>query len=127
MSTFKPKLVSVQAASASITFPNFNGAFITNRGAVGAVTYTLDDPTAANTGSWVEVFIVTDQTVTVRAVSASKVTVFNNQTATSIAYSTAGQKMGNSLRAVSDGTTWLISLFPSTTSAAQTAATATIA
>ena len=59
--------------------------------------------------------------------SASKVTVFNNQTATSIAYSTAGQKMGNSLRAVSDGTTWLISLFPSTTSAAQTAATATIA
>lgn len=127
MSTFKPKLISVQATSASITFPNFNGAFITNRGATGAATYTLDDPTTANAGSWVEFFIVADQTVTVRAVSASKMTVFNNATATSIAYSTGSQKIGNGMRCTSDGTTWLVTLSPATTSAAQTTATATIA
>jgi hypothetical protein len=54
-------------------------------------------------------------------------TVFNNQTATSISWATGGQQMGNGCECISDGTTWLVLLNPSTASGATTVSTITIA
>ena len=99
---------------------------LTNRGAA-TMTWTLPDPSAALTGVWVETFNIGANGVTLRAVSASKLTVFNNAAATSIAWSTAGNIIGSGCTATCDGTTWLIHLNPGTTSAAQTAAQVTIA
>src|SRR5438552_16492634 len=127
MSNTYAKVVTPVTANTSLTFPGFNGALVTNRGAGGAVTLTLDDPTTANAGCWCEMSIVADQSVTLRAVSASKLTVFNNAAATSIAWTTASNKIGSGCTAVSDGTTWLIMLNPGTTSGAATAAQVTIA
>ena len=127
MSNTYAKVVTAVTANTSVTFPGFNGALITNRGAGGAITLTLDDPTTANAGCWCEIFIVADQSVTLRAVSASKMTVFNNAAATSIAWTTASNKIGSGCKVTCDGTTWLVQLNPGTTSGAATAATLTIA
>ena len=127
MSNTYAKVVTAVTANTSLTFPGFNGALVTNRGASGAVTLTLDDPTTANAGCWVQTFNIAAQNVTLRAVSASKLTVFNNAAATSIAWSTASNLIGSGCTAVSDGTTWLIMLNPGTTSGAATAAQVTIA
>jgi hypothetical protein len=118
--------VTAKTANYTITGSE-NGAVLTNRGAGGAVTFTLPDPTASFIGFTVRFFNVADQNVTVRAVSASKLTVFNNAAATSIAFTTAGNLIGSGCTAVCDGTTWLIFLNPGTTSGAQTAVQLTIA
>lgn len=79
----------------------------TNRGAVGAVTFTL--PTLNNQpdymGLWYEFQGVADQTFTVAA-AAGKAVCFNNAAATSLACSTGGQKIGALIRAMWDGTSW---------------------
>lgn len=86
------------------------GALFTNRGAVGAVTFTL--PTLTNQpdamGIWAEFVGVADQTFTVAA-AAGKAVCVNNAAATSLACSTGNQKIGARIRAVWDGTSWILS------------------
>ncbi len=98
--------------TATLTKDDF-GTVVTNRGAVAAATYTLPDPSASFAGAWVEFRVEAGQNVTVRAVSASKLVVFNNAAATSIAFSTAAELIGNGLRATcnDNGTKWLIAVY----------------
>lgn len=79
-----------------------SGSRITTRGATGAVTATLPQPQTGNP-SWdgytVEFHAGADQTLTVAA-AANKAVTFNNLTATSLAASTGGQKIGALIKAV---------------------------
>jgi hypothetical protein len=84
-----------------------HGKILTNRGASGAVTITLP-PTADIVAGWsIRVFVVADQTVTVASNTADTMTLFNDATADSLAFSTASEKIGGGVECVWDGTSWL--------------------
>jgi hypothetical protein len=83
------------------------GTLFTNRGAAGAVTFTLPVITANMAGLWYEFRGVAGQNITVAA-AAGTVVAFNNAAATSVTTSTAGQLIGAHQRAVCDGTSWHI-------------------
>lgn len=100
------------------------GALFTNRGASGAVNFTT--PTAPPRGFWFEVHCVAAQNVTVTAGTADTMILFNDATADSIAWSTAGEIIGSGARFTWDGTGWITQQYPASTSAAQTVATVTI-
>jgi hypothetical protein len=79
-----------------------SGHRFTNRGAVGAVTFTLPTPNAGDrnrNGYRLEFYGVADQTITVAA-AAGKAVALNNAAATSLAASTGGQKIGALIVAV---------------------------
>lgn len=102
---------NVEAKTADYTLTaNDWGKFFTNRGAAGAVTFTL--PTAASTapGFYADFFVVANQNVIV-AGTAGEVVAFNDATANSVAFSTADEKVGGGLRAVCDGTSWLMFVY----------------
>jgi hypothetical protein len=80
------------------------GSIFTNRGAAGAVTFTLPSPSA---GAYYFFAGVADQNITISAGAGLAVT-FNNAAAASLAFSTAGNKIGAFAAAISDGTQWLL-------------------
>lgn len=71
------------------------GTLFTNTGAAGAVVFTLP-ALAAGLGPF-EFLVTANQNVTVAA-PAGKLVTFNNAAATSVAFSTAGQKIGGRVR-----------------------------
>lgn len=87
------------------------GTIFTNRGASGAVTFTLPSPSS---GAYYFFAGVADQNITISAGSAIAVSV-NNAACTSIAFSTSSQKIGSFAVAVADGTSWLLINLGSTT------------
>ena len=96
--------VGVHTASATLAYSDLNRLH-TNRGAAGAVTLTL--PAASGSGGrYVDVFVVADQNVVVAAASGEMV-AHNNAAATSVAWSTSGDKIGSGARFICDGTSWL--------------------
>lgn len=88
-----------------------SGTTFTNRGAGGAVTITLPTPGVPNTRRWrgYTLFFngVADQNIAFAA-AAGKAVCINNAAATSLTASTNSQKIGALLRAVWDGTSWLL-------------------
>lgn len=98
----------VKTADYSVVLAD-NGTRFTTRGAAGAVVFTLPDPTTAYKGFLAEFYNEADQNMTVRAVSADKLVAFNDLTATSVALSTSGNKVGSGFRVyVNDnGSAWL--------------------
>jgi ABC-type proline/glycine betaine transport system substrate-binding protein len=105
-----PRIVrSILAKTANYTVlvTDGSGTVFTNRGAAGAVTYTLPAPTPQLTGVVYEFHGVADQVFTVSA-GAGKAVAFNNAAAASLAASTAGQKIGARIKAICDGTSWLL-------------------
>jgi hypothetical protein len=76
-----------------------NGATFTNAGASGAVVFTLPTPNAGMLGWWYDFVGLADQNITVAAPTADTLIAINDLTADSVALSTAGQKIGGSLRA----------------------------
>src|SRR5262245_10161847 len=84
-----------------------SGTVFTNRGAGAAVTFTLPVITPALAGVTYEFEGVADQNITVAGAAGSVVT-FNNAAATSLAASTAGQKIGAHITAYCDGTSWFL-------------------
>jgi hypothetical protein len=84
-----------------------SGTIFTNRGAAGAVTFTLFAPTRAANGVYYEFQGVAGQNISVNG-GAGNVVTFNNAAATSATSSTAGGLIGSSFRAVCDGTSWLV-------------------
>lgn len=102
----RPKLkITVKTASYTVT-PNDFGSVLTTRGASGAITFTLPAAGTTNKGEWVLFVNVADQNMIVT--EASGLTVFNNATATSIAFETSSEKIGGAFLAISDGTTWCV-------------------
>lgn len=85
------------------------GTTFTNRGATGAVVFTLPAPSKALMGWWYRFRSHADQDVTVKTATADTLVTFNDQTADSLAASTAGQKIGAEMEAFCDGTSWFVS------------------
>jgi hypothetical protein len=83
------------------------GTLFTTRGAAGAVTFTLPAITGNMAGLWYEFVGVANQTFAV-AGAAGTVVTFNNAAAASVTCSTAGAKIGAHIRAVCDGTSWVV-------------------
>lgn len=84
------------------------GTVFTNRGAGGAVNFTLPAPTRKTLGWWYRFKCVVDQTITVTAPVADTLVCLNDATADSLAISTGGQKIGGEIEAqcieTADGT-----------------------
>lgn len=95
----------VVAKTAAYTIRNEDlGTIITNRGDGDALTLTLPATTEVESGWWCEVLVIADQTVTVAAGTADTLLTFNDIAADSVAYSTAGQKIGAHAKIIFDGT-----------------------
>lgn len=82
-----------------------NGTLFTNRGAGGAVVFTL--PATAKKGLRYRFYVVADQSVTVTCGTADTGVAFNDAAVDSVAFSTASKKVGASLEVIGDGTSWL--------------------
>lgn len=109
---FRPlgRIFSTRARATDLTLTAAdNGTRFTTLGAAGAVAFTLPNPTAALRGMVVEFYNEVDQNLTVTTASGSNVVAFNNLTASSVALSTSGNKIGSGFRMTvnSDGTKWL--------------------
>lgn len=122
MSRFKngPYEISAKAASYTVTTGDF-GKFFTTRGATGAITFTLPAVTAGMAGAAVEFFNIADQDMIV-AGTAGELVTFNDAAANSVATSTSSEQIGSHIKAICDGTSWLIIL---STEETQTATVAT--
>ena len=99
--------VNALTANTTLNTDHFGG-IITNRGAAGAVTLTLPAVTAALSGAWFEYRGVANQNVTVAA-AANTLIALNDATATSLAFSTANEKIGAHGSFFCDGTSWFAS------------------
>ncbi len=100
---------NVQAVTAdyTVTDQDFGKRFTTTGGG-GARVFTMLDP-AGFDGEWVEFFNTVDQSMTVKAgASGHAFIVFDDLTATSVAYSTANNKIGSGFRLTSDGIVWMV-------------------
>ena len=94
-------------ADYTVTDQDFGTRFTTTGGG-GARVFTMPDPASFN-GEWVEFFNTVNQSMTVKAgTSSHKFIVFNDLTATSVAYSTSNNKSGCGFRLLSDGLVWMV-------------------
>ena len=98
------KDVVAKTANYTVTTDDTDTLF-TNRGATGAVTFTL--PATARKGLRFGFFVVADQNVIVAAGTADTMVCFNDPTADSIAFSTSSEKVGAFIEIIGDGTGWL--------------------
>jgi hypothetical protein len=100
--------LTVKATSYTVVAAD-NGTLFTTRGAAGAVTFTL--PTLA-LGLAFEFYNEADQNMIVAAAVANTMVVFNNLTASSIAFQTASEKIGGkiSVRANDNASKWLVTV-----------------
>lgn len=108
MDGFTRYIIEAKTTDYTIADGDFGKTF-TTRGASGAVTFTLPNPTTTPSGVWVDFYTVAGQN-TVIATTADKMTVFNDATATSITFSEAAHLIGNFVRCICDGTTWLVAV-----------------
>ena len=96
--------VTALTANTVLSATQLNG-HITNRGAGGAITITLPD--AAVAGDWFEYWGVADQNVTFASQTADTLLAgLNDAAADSLAFSTAGNKIGARATGLYDGTQW---------------------
>lgn len=105
--TTGPFSVVAKTANYTLTAADVGKCF-TNTGAAGAVVFTL--PTAAP-GYVFEFFVTANQTVTITAPSG-KLIAFNNAAATSAAWSTSNEKIGQSARVIMNDAGDKYMLFP---------------
>lgn len=96
--------VSAKTADYTVTEADNNTLF-TNRGAAGAVIFTL--PVTAKLGLRYGFYVAADQSVTVTAGTADTIVAFNDIAADSVAFSTASEKVGGMYEVIGDGTGWL--------------------
>lgn len=98
--------IEAKTANYSVTAADCGKTF-TNRGATGAVNFTLPATAEIEAGWWARFFVVADQNVTVTSATADTMSVFNDATADSIAFSTVAERIGGGIEVVWDGTSWL--------------------
>lgn len=75
------------------------GTVFTNRGATGAVVFTLPTPTRALLGHWYRFKCVVDQNVTVAVPTVDTAVAKNDLAADSLAISTSNEKIGAEIEA----------------------------
>ena len=97
----------LQAVTADRTLVNYeSGSWFTNRGASGAVVFTL--PASPKLGVWFRFSTVAGQTLTITAGTADTMIVFNDATADSVSFGTSSAKIGAGADVVFDGTGWIV-------------------
>lgn len=99
--------VSAKTANYTILASDPCGTLFTNRGAAGAVSFTLPSPTLFKAGHYFDFVGIADQSITVVTLTADTLIGFNDIAADSVAMSTAGAKIGAHARVISDGTSWI--------------------
>lgn len=88
--------------------PGDIGKLFTNRGASGAVVFTLPVVADLTAGWWCEFFVAANQSFAIASSgSADNITTFNDATADSVTINTSGERIGFGARYVWDGTGWL--------------------
>ena len=108
MATANKLVPNISAKTANYTLTQSDwGCIFTNRGATGAITFTLPAVSGTPAGAYATFFVVADQTVTV-AGTAGELVTFNDAAANSVAFSTASEKIGAGVTVVCDGTSWLV-------------------
>lgn len=100
------QLIAAKTAAYSVLAADL-GTIFTNRAAGGAVTFTLPATTTIAAGWHCKFFVAADQTVTIASNTADTMTMFNDLTADSIAFSTSSEKIGGGVEVYWDGTGWL--------------------
>jgi hypothetical protein len=102
--------------------PGDEGAFFTNRGAAGTITFTLPTNSTITSGWWAEFYTVAAQSIAVASDPAD--TLITHADATSDSITTAAT-IGQHIKVVFDGTGWAVISDPSaaTTATAVTAVT----
>lgn len=102
------------STSTSVTFTSAHYGLEFLWSPSGTATATLPANGAA-AGSWFIVTVLTDQTTTISAATADTLITVNDATADSVAFSTAGQKIGSSVKFISNGSVWIAINLGSTT------------
>ncbi len=108
------RTVLVKTASYQVQTSDI-GKILTNRGAAGAVTFTLPAVTSPTlpTGWWCEFFCIVDEDLVIASAGSNdNIVTINDATADSFSLGTTAEQIGNGARVVWDGTGWL--LFPFT-------------
>lgn len=109
MSTRLARRVVPKSASYTIVYPmDAPGTIFTNKGAAGAIVFTLPAAIRALLGCHYRFRTVVDQTITVQPPVADTLLALNDLAADSIALSTGGQKLAGEIEAecveTADGT-----------------------
>lgn len=103
-----PFTVSAKTANYTILPSDPCGTLFTNRGAAGAVTFTLPAPTAVPAGQWYLFAGIAGQNILVATATADTLVTKNDAAADSVAMSTAGELIGGAMLAFCDGTAWVV-------------------
>lgn len=101
MSTRLTARVVPKASDYTIVYPmDAPGTIFTNKGAQGAVVFTLPTPGDQLIGCYFDFLVVVGQNVTVKTAGVDTAIAFNDLTADSLAFSTGGALIGALLRAI---------------------------
>lgn len=85
-----------------------SGTCFTNRGAGGAVTFTLPTPGIRCKGWYYRFYGIAGQNIIVAVPTVDTAVEFNDAAADSLALQTAGQLIGGMIEAFCDGTSWIV-------------------
>jgi hypothetical protein len=105
---------SSASTATSVTFDStyYGKTFLWSPSGTAAGTLPANGAAA---GSWFEVLILTDNTVTISAATADTLIVDGDTQADSVAFSTASHKIGSAVMFVSNGSFWIAINLGSTT------------
>lgn len=104
--TIVAKTADYQILSPLLAAGDRSGTVFTNRGAVGAVIFTLPVINIGMKGVFYEFLGIADQNFTIASSPADTLLVVNDVAADSLAVATGGHKIGAHMRVVCDGVNW---------------------
>lgn len=104
---FVPKTADYTIVSPATSAGDKSGTVFTNRGAAGAVVFTLPAPAQNIAGVFYDFLGIADQSIQVQTTTADTFILVNDLTADSLAMSTAGHKIGATMRVACDGISWI--------------------
>lgn len=104
----EPRMIAKTANYSPSPLVDRCGTIFTNRGATGAVTFTLPSLGQGQyIGYYLDFLVIAGQNVIIAAPTADTLIAFNDAAADSIAFQTGGQLIGGYARAIWDGTAWV--------------------
>lgn len=109
-----PILGNAASTSTSVTFDStyYGKQFFWSPAGTATATLPANGATA---GSWFEVYLLTNQTITISSATADTLITVNDTAADSVAFSTTNLKTGSCVRFISNGTVWIAVNVGSTT------------